>query len=153
MEVMSLLLERSPLFPMLQISTFSEKVCYQLSFLSVFGLLPSHIFCSSTSKHVLVTPFLKTSHFWTPHFLCGPTFSLSSHSHPNCKCCIVIIGPNSTPAYSLASCKAFLPYFFIKTIFIKVSSDLHASKSQGHSLVFILCDFSVDFNKADPSFF
>lgn len=122
----------------------------------IFDLFSSNIFFSSASKHPLVTPIQKKPPkppiSGAQIFFVALLF-LSSPSHPNCEGCTVIIRPNSTPAYSLDSSSGFLPYFFRKTIFIKVSSDLRASKSHGQSSVFILCELPVDFNKVDPSFF
>lgn len=150
MEVMSLLLERSTLFPMLWISTFSEKVCYQLSLLSIFDLFHSHTFFSSASKHVLVTPILKKK-----NPISGPQIFFVALLFSSLPILTQTVSGYSLAllTYSLASSNGFLPYFSIKTIFIKVSSDLHASNSHGHSSGFILCDLSVDFNKVDPSFF
>lgn len=107
--------------------------------------IPNGFFFSLSSKYALVTlifymviffsfPLLHTQTSWKS---CTQSlFVLIQH--------LVTHQPPPT---------GFLPYFSIKTIFTKVSSDLLAAKSYAYSSVFILCSLPVDFNKINPLFF
>lgn len=142
---MSLLLGRAILFLLLWIPTFSDQVCYLI--IPLFNLWsdPPMDFFSLSSKYALVTlifymviffsfPLLHTQTSWKS---CTQSlFVLIQH--------LVTHQPPPT---------GFLPYFSIKTIFTKVSSDLLAAKSYAYSSVFILCSLPVDFNKINPLFF